>query len=306
MIPSTFFQFQALCDLRALAARADDAVRARTLSLVPSKLGVGDLDRLIAGRGCRLDPDDPVDLHDTLLLAATVPTPDRGAFVMATAILLADRLQGGAGTDDLWHHWDTLRDVYETLPAPARSAICRGFYAAHATGRVRLDAPPTGAALASASRDAVAADLFALARTLGEDEIAAVARADYGREQADHEAALRVLLGGPDGMLPPLDDRWFPAEVVELVSHVPGRPGFAQCTAVVLIEALRLGDPHDNASYRWSSIAPAYAALPPAQREPIFAGFRALCERDPDWNPYFDWTEAKIASDGVAIPLPSA
>lgn len=115
-------------------------------------------------------------------------------------------------------------------------------------------------------------------------EIQHVARADYGRDEARHRTALQVLLDDP-ALAYPEGEVCYPAEVVELASHVPGKPGHVPCLAIVLLDALRSADLQRNAAFRLEQQHDSIATLPPGRRDPLLAGFRHLYESVPHWSP---------------------
>lgn len=115
----------------------------------------------------------------------------------------------------------------------------------------------------------------------------AVARADYGMDVEIHKAGLQEMLAGTDMAYPKHDDNWpLVAEVVELVSHVPGQFGHAPCLAIVLLDAIRSDDHCDNAAFRWEQQAEYILQMPERMRAPLVAGFRYLYESDPDWGDF--------------------
>ncbi|MEM1430901.1 MAG: hypothetical protein AAGG09_15705 [Pseudomonadota bacterium] len=95
----------------------------------------------VAATEARLDRST-VGYHPALALAATLPNEDLAGFAVATALLLADRLQHGAGPDDLYWHYDAHRTVYRSLPPDTRSAILMGFALLHDMRCVTLEDPP--------------------------------------------------------------------------------------------------------------------------------------------------------------------
>ena len=137
---------QAIRDLRTVAESASLATLGRIAAVVPPVPGHGSPDDALRGlirRGrCRITTDAEAALHSHLLLAATLPDDDSDAFVAATAVLLADRLQRGRGEDDLYWHWDAFRPHYRLIEAPARAAIFQGYAHAHRAGLVALDVMP--------------------------------------------------------------------------------------------------------------------------------------------------------------------
>ncbi len=82
----------------------------------------------------------PEDQHcySDVLLAAAMPDEDFPAFVLATCLLLADRLLGGDGTDDLFWNWDAFAEHYQLADPPVRAAVLNGFRLADALGHVSM------------------------------------------------------------------------------------------------------------------------------------------------------------------------
>ncbi|MDU8942551.1 hypothetical protein [Ovoidimarina sediminis] len=74
---------------------------------------------------------------------------------MATAILLADRLQNGLIEDNLFWYWDAFQDHYTLMPAWQRAAIMNGYAQAHRDNLVDLFDPPSPEVRQSHDRDAV-------------------------------------------------------------------------------------------------------------------------------------------------------
>ena len=86
--------------------------------------------------------DAETRVYSSILLAAALPDEDFNSFIAATAILLADRLQGGAGLDDLYWNYDAFRDHYRLADAPVRAALMNGFRTALQHGRLNLPDVP--------------------------------------------------------------------------------------------------------------------------------------------------------------------
>lgn len=103
-----------------------------------------DLRHVIDVDGCRLTKPMAEAVHSTLLLAATLPDDDYDAFRASTAFLIADRLQNGAGDDDLFWHWDAFQAHYRTLPGQDRAAVLQGYRQLQDDGRIALYDPPEG------------------------------------------------------------------------------------------------------------------------------------------------------------------
>lgn len=122
---------QAVRDLQEVVRTHRDAV---------DRIGTNGADRSdlmqIIDNGCLLSSEDRS--YSSVLLAAALPDEDFNAFAVATAVLLADRLQDGGGTDDLFWNFDAFEDHYRLADSPVRAAIMNGFRAAHLTERVTL------------------------------------------------------------------------------------------------------------------------------------------------------------------------
>ncbi len=87
-------------------------------------------------------PDEKPRSYSSLLMAAAMPDEDFNGFIVSTAILLADRLQGGAGQDDLYWNYDAFKDHYLLADAPVRAALMNGFRIGHQSGRCVLPEEP--------------------------------------------------------------------------------------------------------------------------------------------------------------------
>jgi hypothetical protein len=295
---SQFYAFQTLADLREVAGRAASETLAQIMGAIPVRATAADLAALIAG-GCRLTEAMVREVHPPLLLAATLPSEGDASFAAATAVLLADRLQDGAGPDDLFHHWDALAGDYRGLAPPERAALLRGFALGHARGQVALDAPPAGEELLTRSRPQALAALRAAARRLGGADIDAAM--GEGIEGARLRAALRFAL---DSGLARLPDEPEVTGAVMRAADDPAHPGFAPATALLLAGAILRGDAERRLARRWAGFGAVLLDLPPAERDPVVEGFRHLAESSPEWDPFAGWSAARLAAEGVAIPLP--
>ena len=122
--------------------------------------------------GCILNLPDHTRANDQLLLAAAMPEDDFPGFVAATAMLIASRLQFGAGEDDLYWNWDAFRDHYRLADPPVRAALMNGFRLMHRMELVTLDAAPSDTdCLTRGSEDVIAtletSGKFELSRCIG-------------------------------------------------------------------------------------------------------------------------------------------
>lgn len=213
-------------------------------------------------------------------LAADTP-PDIRAAATATLLhlVLATRTPDPA-IEDLWSHGRE----FLARPAPLRAALMNAFDLLRRQGLAPDLCRPAPLDCVTHRRADLEMALIALARQMTPAEQDHIARADYGCDVARHHAALTALLADP-GLAYPPGEAWYPAEVVELISHVPGAPGHVPCLAIVLLDALRTDDAHGNADYRLGSQFDHLFALPLPVRAVLIAAFRHLYETDPTWNP---------------------
>jgi hypothetical protein len=284
-----FRPLQASHDLAHLARKVPRSVLLRIAAGVPPadmapEAAQRAILALVHEDACRLTPDRTRPLHETLLLAASMPDDDFEAFVVATMILLADRLQAGAGPDDLFWHWDAFAEHYLTAAPVPRAALLLGFRGLADAGLL----PAADIHLRSVSGVDVArvrADLRAIAEGAGDDVLRAIAAADHGDRGPDHFAALRNVIGAQGSVLRP-DQEWLPSEVLELASHDPAHPGHLVATTVLLTTAMARGDAQGWFSYRWEQQALAYERLPPSARWAVLSAIRYLYESDPGFSPY--------------------
>lgn len=284
-----FRPLQASHDLVHLARMAPRSVLLRIATGVPpADMAPAEAQRavvaLVHQDACRLTPDLTLPLHETLLLAASMPDDDFEAFVVATMILLADRLQGGAGPDDLFWHWDAFAEHYLTAAPAQRAALILGFHGLADAGllpaaEIHLR-PVSGIDVAR-----VRANLRAIAEGAGDDVLRAIASADYGSGASDHLAALWEVVGPQGSVLRP-GQEWVPSEVLELASLDPVHPGHLVATAVLLTTAIARGDAQGWFSYRWEQQALFYERLPPGARWAVLSAIRYLYESDPGFAPY--------------------
>lgn len=300
-----FRALQAIHDLVALSRQAPDVTLARLASGTPASVMSADDARmsmvaLVHRDGCRFRAGDTLALHETILLAASLPDDDFEAFVLATAILLADRLQGGPGPDDLAWHWDAFAKHYTLAEPPRRAALLLGFRSMVETGQLPGDlvSPPLTSGV---DRDLVVGDLRAIARSATAPDLADIASADYGDRSDEHLVALRSVIFEQDCIVAPGQD-WIPLEVIELASHDASRRGHLAATAVLLATALARGDDRDWFPYRWEQQARTYLSLPAGPRWAVLSGIRYLYESDPGFAPYPRALFDPAANRAVLIP----
>ena len=162
----------------------NDAVRAHPSAM--QRLGTTGAERAaisqIVQNGCVLTFPAHARAYSQLLLSAAMPEEDFPGFVVATAVLVANRLQFGDGEDDLYWNWDAFRDHYRLADPPIRAALMNGFRMMNMTGLVNLSNPPQDAdCLTRMSEDVIAmletAGQFELSRSIGDG----VSARDAGR-----------------------------------------------------------------------------------------------------------------------------
>lgn len=299
-----FRALQSVLDLCHAAGRQPASAREAILARVPAgdlahAAKVEDLERILARQCGRLETDTDVALVDGLLLAASQPDADLPAFVCATAILLADRIQDGRGTSDLTGYWETYRSVYFSLQRHDRAALIQGFLTGARSGRVRLDPPIPTVAHLTDNRERLRNDLLALARR----DAGALSASVFERLDAIGSALaqqhLQALLSGMTRE-PLTGDSMLFDPLLAMASR-PRHPAHLAATALLLAEAIRTGDEEGwFAVTLWPERAAGWLALEPGAGRVILAGLRHLYEADQEWAPSPD----KTARPGQATSLP--
>ena len=197
---------------------------------------------------------------------------------------MLDVFETGAVDPFLAEIWEMHLPTVRKAPSSIRAALMNGIGHLRRSDLIELSDGPSASDLVTDPLERLARRLIRIGRRMTPEEADMVARADYGCDIARHRAALDVLLRDPR-LAYPDGEVWFPAEVVELVSYVPGKPGHIPCLAIVLLDALRNEDRCGDASFRLERQARAVSALDPSLRDVFFAAFRHLYESDPDWSP---------------------
>lgn len=187
----------------------------RTHRNAVERLGATGTDRseivAITTSGCQI-MDAGTRAYSTILLAAAMPDEDFNAFIAATAILLADRLQDGAGEDDLYWNYDAFRDHYRLADAPVRAALMNGFRFGQTVGRVNLPEAPASEVCLTRPQ----ADVVKLLRAEGNNTLTEAVLSDLSAKAAGAlwvsaakdplsmpaKAGLRYLYERPDSMAP--------------------------------------------------------------------------------------------------------
>ncbi len=151
-----FRTLQSICDLRTVARHTGDDILRRIAAGTDSPAPADDLRHLIQTGGCRIGDPQGFRLHNALVLAAALPDDDFPAFLAATTVLIADRLQHGLGSDDLFWHWDAFREHYALADPQRRAVILQGYDRMAQNGLVNLEDPPSPADLLTEERAGVA------------------------------------------------------------------------------------------------------------------------------------------------------
>ncbi len=192
-------------------------------------------------------------------------------------------------------------DRYRMLPPPMRSAIFNGIAVLHTLEFVEFaNSIPMIETLTSALTEIEDA-LIPIARAMTSDEIDEIAKCGDPKDQPQHKQALITLLETPRINYSETDRHWFPAEAIEIVSHVPNSQGYVPATAIVLLDAIRHGDDREHVSFRFASQWKEYEVLPKNVRATFHAAIRYLYETDRNWAPSFDTYNQSGGDRDVAI-----
>ena len=295
-VPSSFKTMQVLADLKSAAATGFSNLSSRLSPGVKSTLR-----RVIFDQDCKMMPADAEKLHGELMMVASMPDQDRGSFMTATIILLSDRLQDGAGEDDLFWNWDAFQDRYREAPAPIRAALMNGFRCAHGMQLVRLDQPPAGTDLRTYDEEDLIRLLRLIARSMTDDIRDLVCGLAPEETRPVHRAALENCLRS-SCVLSEFGG-WFPAEVVEQASLDPMHPAYAPCTALMLLDAIASDDATGKMAFRYEELAEEYFELEPELRVPLVAGLRHLHEMEREWKPYSGLPAETRLNKAIVMPF---
>lgn len=298
-VPISFQTMQVLSDLRSVSATGFGELAER---LKPGHRTL--LRKIVFDQKCMLSMSDAETLHADLLLIAALPDKGLNSFLTATALLLADRLQGGAGADDLYWNWDAFQEHYRKGPSPIRAALMNGFRWAHNTRRVKLDKLPEGHDLQTYDGNDLSRILQLIARSMSSelrDLVAAVGPEDT-REV--HRKALENCLKG--SCILSEYGGWFPGEVVEIVSLDTSHPAHSACTALILLDSIETHDAKGRMAFRWEEQATGYLQMKSDLGTAILAGVRHLHEMAMEWKPYSGWAPDALVEKAVVVPFPKS
>jgi hypothetical protein len=246
--------------------------------------------RALRDDGFRFQRDEVLPLLAGL---ETISEAKAEGIELAVVVLLADALQRGrvlAGMDWAARH---LRD----WPASLRSAVANGLVRAGELGLLRLEALPTTEDCLTRGVAEIAEALLRVARSMRRDELYAVA--ERGADLAQDFADLMEAIGQRDGI--------FAAgaafDLIELGAQLPKQAGYEGCTAVLLLNALHLGDGRAWFASRWQEQGAVYCALQPSRRDAILAGIRYLYETDRGFLRDHAVQTASRLGGGAIIPV---
>ena len=291
----TFRQAQAAFDVIELAKRADDAL------LVA--IGGERLPKIVREQGARFEKDEDLEALEAVSLKAAKPEHPETC-TLALAIFLADALQDGLSHGTLEGYAETALQAIHGAPRLTRAALVRAFATTRDLGGMGVLPPELPFAPdenLTCDRDTLIAPLCDLARNMDSPTRDFVSEADYGSDAEKHREALsRVLLR--ETCLLEKDEYWHPSEVVELIAHVPGQPGFLECTALLMANSVQDNDNQGYFDYRFESIGAAYFDQP-GRAAPVIAGLRYLYESDSHFLSYYTRQYDPVLHPERMIPL---
>ena len=289
----TFRKLQAIIDLRRVAIKHLER-SSLTSSLERSLLKTlqDSISERVPCWKLELTSETCREAHLKLVSADSDPE-----FLGATCILLLDRFENSERGSDFEWEWDAFATRYRSADAPTRAAIMNGLDQGRKHSLLSDEVRPSMSDCTTKPVHEVIHPLLQLAKSLTEREREWIAQADYGEDVEKHLTALNELLETNDCIYPS-GETWFPAEVVELVSHGSDNPGFVGCTAIMLINAIADNDRQAHADFRWRAHRFSYASYAAIQD-----GFRHIYEVLEDWNPYSDqFAPERLPTDSF-LPL---
>ncbi|WP_298968704.1 hypothetical protein [uncultured Roseobacter sp.] len=298
-VPISFQTLQVVSDLRSVAATGFGGLSER-LNAAHKPL----LRKIIFDQKCVLSVSDAETLHADLLLVAALPDKGLDSFLTATALLLADRLQGGAGEDDLYWNWDAFQEHYRKGSSPIRAALMNGFRWAHTTRRVNLEKVPEGRDLQTYDGDDLTRIFKVIARSMPSEMRDLVCEAAPEETRHVHRKALENCLEG--SCILSEYGGWFPGEVVEIVSLDPDHAAHSACTALVLLDSIATRDAGGRMAFRWEEQSTRYLQMKSDLGTAILAGVRHLHEMAMEWKPYSGWAPDTLVEKAVVVPFPKA
>lgn len=231
----------------------------------------------------------------------TLAVAQAEGFELAVVVLLTDLLQTRQSSGLAPEVWAAAGHRLRGWPDTLRAAVANGLRRAVALGLIAQEPQPLQDCVTRQAA-VIAEPLLRVARAMRPDELDTVAREDHGSDVARHLAALKDVIRNRGGIFAE-DQAWFPAEVVELATHVADRPGFEGCTALLVLNAVAKGDLREDIAFRWPRLGPACCALRPSARDPILAGIRHVYETDPEFMALTLYNVSARHTPGALIPV---
>ena len=297
--PHTFQLMQVLSDLRSAAAAGIPSLTGRL-----SDTSVAALKRVVFEQECKLAERDLESLHGELMMIASMPDQNHPDFMTATILLLSDRLQYGAGEDDLVWNWRAFQERFREAPSPVRAALMNGFRCAHEMKLVELDRPPTGRDFGTYDEEDLIRLLKIIARRMTEDVRDKLCFLAPAETRIVHRKALENCL--KSSCVLSEFGGWFPGEVVEMASLDTEHPAYSACTALLLIDAIVTGDAKGRMAWRYEELAEEYFAMQQEVRVPLVAALRHLHEMEAEWQPYSSWAPEVRLNKAIVMPFARA
>ena len=249
--------------------------------------------------GFRFQRDETLALLGGL---ETIAISQAEGFDLVVVILLADVLQRRQASGLLAETWDEACKRLPDWPGTLRAAMANGLRRAVELGLVTLHTDPTDADFQTHKSLEISEPLLRIARSMRRDELFAVAQADHGHDIEKHFAALMDVIAKRDGIFPE-GEVAYQAKVIELTANAANASGFEGCTAILLLNVLKTGDPTGRFDVRWPQHGAAYCALRPSTRDPILAGIRHIYETDVNFLSLEEITASGRLGDGATIPV---
>lgn len=293
---NSFHMMQVLSDLRSAAISG--------FSNLAESIGDASkpaLRRVVFEHDCLLPDDVGKSLHGDLMMTASLPDKNHAAFITATVILVADRLQDGTGQDDLFWNWSAFQERYREAAAPVRAALMNGFRCAHDMQLARLENPPKGRDLRTYDEDDLVRLLKLIARNMSANLRNAVCDLAPEETKTVHQKALTNCL--KHSCILSEFGGWFPKEVVELASLDTEHPAHPACTALMLIDAISTEDATGRMADLYETMAEDYYLMREEIRVPVVAALRHLHELDSAWEPYADWSPETRLNKAIVMPF---
>ncbi len=238
-------------------------------------------------------------MNDALWMAAVSPETHHDAFLTATSVLTMNALASREYVLGLSWRWEGSSGRFRTAAPPVRAALMNGFVRLRHHCLLPGDCRPSVEDLPTRDRTEVEEMLTPIARSMIPAEIECAATADYGMDIEKHNRALFDLRNSPTLAYPP-NGLWFPAEVIELISHVQGHTGWLPSTAILLLDAVRTLDERSNAEFRFEKQWRGYSRLPAPARSAFHAALRYPYEKNA-FDPQFPNYHCFDAGNNVSL-----